>query len=64
MLLPVTMATAYTLLDSLGIPRKIVVHDQGAELEIDALCSRFRGNHDSAFLAEVVHESRTHISGS
>ena len=47
------MAAADALLNPLRIPRKVVVDDQIAELEIDALRGRFRGDHDACFIAEV-----------
>lgn len=46
MLLPLTMAAANALLDALGIPWQVIVHHEGAELEIDALCPGLRGDHD------------------
>ena len=57
------MATADALLDPLGIPGQVVVDDQGAELEIDALGAGFGGDHDGRFLLEIIHERRPHVGG-
>src|SRR5712692_10173512 len=35
-LLPVAVTAANALFDALGVPREIVVHNEGAELEVDA----------------------------
>ena len=61
MLLPVTMAAANALLDALGIPWQVIVHHESAELEIDALCPGLGGDHDAAFLAEVIDEGTAHV---
>ena len=47
MLLAVAMATADALLDALGIPGKVVVHDQRAELEIDAFRCGLSSDHNA-----------------
>ena len=63
MLLAVAVAAADALLDALGVPRQIVIDDEGAELEVDALGAGLRRDHDAALLAEVVHQGRTHVGG-
>ena len=55
-LLPVTMAAANALLDTLRVPRKVIVDDQIAELEVDTLGGGFRSNHDAGFFAEVIYQ--------
>ena len=62
-LLAIAMATADALLDALRVPGQVVIHHQGAELEIDALRARLGGDHDAALLAEIVHQCRAHIGG-
>ena len=62
-LLAVAVAAADALLDALRIPRQVVVHDERAELKVDALGAGLGRDHDAAFLAEVVHERRTHVGG-
>ena len=54
-LLAVAMATANALLDALRVPGKVIVHDHGAELQVDAFCGRFRGDHDLPLFLEIVH---------
>ena len=62
-LLAVAVAAADALLDALGIPRQVVIHDQRAELEVDALRAGFGGDHDAAFLAEIIHKRGAHVGG-
>ena len=62
-LLAVAVASADALLDALRIPRHIVVHDQIAELEIDALSRGFGGNHDAGFVAEVLDQGGAFVGG-
>src|SRR5579883_989859 len=50
------------LLDSLWIPRQIVVDDQGTKLEVDAFRRSFSGDHDDRLIPEVVNEGRSHVS--
>ena len=45
-LLAIAMATADALLDSLRVPRKVVIDHERAELHVDALCGGLGGNHD------------------
>ena len=59
MLLAVAVATADALLNALRVPGQIVVDDQIAELEVDALGRCFGRNHDARFVAEVVDKGGT-----
>src|SRR5206468_958210 len=43
-LLAVPMASAYALFDALGVPGEVVVHDQVAELKVNALGRGLRGD--------------------
>ena len=61
--LPVAMAAADALFDTLGIPRQVVIHHERAELKVDALRARLRGNHDLSLLAKIVHQRGTHVCG-
>jgi hypothetical protein len=56
MLLPITMTATDALLDTLGIPRQIVIHDEGAKLKVDPLRSCFCGYHDTPFFTEIIHK--------
>jgi hypothetical protein len=60
-LLPIAMTAADALLDALGIPRQVIIHHEGTELEVDALRPRFRRDHDLTLLTEVIDECRSHI---
>ena len=62
-LLAVAVAAADALLDALRVPRQVVVDDQRAELEVDALRAGLGGDHDAALLAEVVDERGAHVGG-
>ena len=53
-LLAVAVASSDALLDPLRVPGHIVVDDQIAELEIDALGCGFGCNHDAGLIAEVL----------
>ena len=53
-LLPVAMAPANALLDTLRVPRKVIVDDKIAELEVDTLGGGFRGNHNAGLFPEVI----------
>ena len=55
-LLAVAVAATDALFDTLRVPGKIVVHDQGTELEVDALGPCLGGNHDAALFAEIINE--------
>ncbi len=60
-LLPVAVAAADTLLDPLGVPGQVVVDDQVAELEVDALSGRLGGNEDRRIVAEVFDQRGPHV---
>ena len=53
--LPVAVAAADALLNALRVPRQVVVDDERAELQVDAFCARFGGNHDGAALFEMFN---------
>ena len=61
MFLSVTMTAAYALFDTLGVPGEIVVDHKGAELQVDAFRSRFRGDHDRSVFPEGFHQRAAHI---
>jgi hypothetical protein len=52
------MTPPNSLLDALRIPRKIVVHDKIAELQIDTFRSGLRGDQDRCFIAEMIDQCR------
>ena len=60
-LLPVAVAAADALLDALRIPGKVVVDDEVAELEVDALGGGLRGDHDRRLVAEVLDQGGPHV---
>ena len=55
-LLAVAMASADALLDTLRIPWQIVVHDEVAELQVDALRCRFGRDQDGGLVSEVIDQ--------
>jgi len=62
-LLTIAMAAPDALLDALGIPGQIIVHDQRAELQVDALGRGLGSQQDGALVAEVLDERGAHIHG-
>ena len=56
------MAAANALLDALGIPGHVVVDDERAELEVDALGRCFRCNHNGGLIPKVVHDGGSSVS--
>lgn len=60
-LLTVPVTSADTLLDTLRIPRQVVVDDQGAELQVNTLRGRLRGDHDRRVIPEVPDERGSHV---
>ena len=63
-LLAVTMAAADALLHPLRVPRQIEIHQQGTELQIDALGAGFRRDQDCLVIAaEGIDHSALHIGG-
>src|SRR3990167_628279 len=59
--LAVSMTPAYSLLNSLGIPRKIIVDYEGAELEVDSFSCCLSGDHDFSFSAKIIDESSSSV---
>ena len=60
--LAVAVTTADPLLHALRVPGQVVVDEQRAELEVDALGTAFRGDQDSLFVAlERLDDRRLHI---
>ncbi|MNL42185.1 hypothetical protein D3C87_1646270 [compost metagenome] len=59
--LPIPMASPDALLNSLGVPGKIVVDDLRTELKIDPLRRSLCGNHDRCVVTEFVNQCRAHI---
>ena len=55
------MTAADPLLDALGVPRQVVIDHQRAKLEVDPFGSGFRGDHDRALVAEVIHQGGAFI---
>ena len=60
-LLPVSMAATDALLDALWVPRQVVVHNQRAELQVDALGGRLGRHHHLGAVTEVLDERRPHV---
>ena len=61
MLLAVAVATSDALLNTLGVPREVVIDNHGAELEVNAFGAGFGGDHDLCFVSEPVNECGTHV---
>lgn len=57
-LLSVAMAATDPLLDALRVPRQVVVHDERAELKVDAFRSGLGRDEDRGLLAEVFDDGR------
>ena len=60
-LLAVAVAAADALLDALRVPGQVVVHDQVAELKVDAFGRGFGGDQDRRLVAEVLDERGAHV---
>ena len=60
-LLAVTVAAAYALLDALRVPRQVIVHDQIAELHVDAFGCRLGRQQYGRLIAEVLDKGRAHV---
>ena len=41
--------------------QEVVIHHQVAELQVDALGSRLRSDHDSGLITEILHEGGPHV---
>jgi hypothetical protein len=50
----VAVDAAHPLFEPVGVPRNVVVDHQRAELEVDALAGRFRGDYDRRLVLEEV----------
>ena len=59
-LLAIPVAAPDTLLDALRIPRKIVVHERIAELQVQSLGAGFGGDEHPRTGRELVNEGETH----
>lgn len=53
--LPVSVAASNPLLNPLRVPWHVVIHDKGAELEVDALRRGFGSDHDFCFILKALH---------
>ena len=60
-LLAVAVAAADALLDALRVPGQVVVDDQIAELEVDALGGGLGGDQDGGLVAEVLDQRGPHV---
>ena len=63
MLLPVTMTSADPLLDTLWVPRQVIIDYHRADLEIYTLSSGFGGDHDLGFVPKVLNQGSTRVDG-
>ena len=63
MLLAVAVAAPDALLDTLRIPRQVIVDHKRAELKVDAFGASFGCNHDLATLLEVLDQCCTGVGG-
>ena len=61
-LLPIAVATADALFNTLRIPRQVVVHNQTAKLKIDALRRSLGSDEDARSIAEFLHDGGFHVS--
>ena len=61
MLLSIPMAAAYPLLHPLGIPRQIVINNQGTKLDIDTFDSCFGGNHNTGLITKMLNQCGANI---
>ena len=59
--LTIPMASPNALLDSLRIPRKIVIDNEIAELKIDSFRRRFGCNHNDSRISKMFDDRRSHI---
>ena len=63
MLLTIAVTPPDTLLDPLGVPRQVEVHNQRAELQIHAFRGGFGSNEDGGFVAKMVYDCGFHVDG-
>ena len=55
------MAAANTLFNALGVPWKVKIDDEIAELKVEALGCCLRGDHDGCVIAEVVNNGGSRV---
>src|SRR5258708_7895987 len=60
-LLAIAMATANALLDTLWVPRQIVINNERTKLKVDAFRACLGCNHDASFFAEIIYQRGTHV---
>ena len=60
-LLAVAVAAADSLLNTLRVPRQVVVHDQRAKLHVHAFCRCFGRQHDRCVVTEVLDEGGAQV---
>jgi len=63
MRLPIAMAASDALFDPLRVPRKVVVDDLRAELQVDTLGGGLGCDHDRGIVAEFFYQCSTNIDG-
>ena len=63
MLLPQSMHATDALLDPLGIPGQVIVHDERAELEVEPFGAGLGGDQQRPALPEVLDERGAHVGG-
>ena len=61
--LTITMAAANALLDTLRVPRKVIIDDQRAELQVQAFGCGFGGNHYISLMLEIIDGGCTPVGG-
>ena len=61
--LAVPMDTSNALLYPLRIPGQVEVHQQRAELEIDALSRRLSGDHHFSLVPKMIDDGMTYVNG-
>ena len=57
------MAAANALLDTLRVPRKVIIDDQRAELQVQAFGCGFGGNHYISLMLEIIDGGCTPVGG-
>ena len=62
-LLAVAVAAANALFDALGVPWQVVVDDQRAELQVDALGPGLGGDHDAGRFFEMLDQRGAGVGG-
>src|SRR3990167_6371907 len=59
--LAVSVTSSYSLLNPLGIPRKVIVDYKRAELEVDSFSCCLSGDHDFSFFAKIINERSSSV---